>query len=156
ASAFMTALGAASIAIGLALQGRLSNFAGGLLILIFKPFRIGDEVQLNGIWGVIDNIDILYTRVSDWRGQIYTIPNGKVSTEMVFTLSATGIRGIEIELHFAVDEDFDRLRKIIIDEMKKYPTALKDHPFQFRFSGFKDYYIKASARCWSTDENYWG
>lgn len=155
ASAFMTALGAASIAIGLALQGSLSNFAGGLLILIFKPFRIGDEVQLNGIWGVVDDIDILYTRVSDWRGQIYTLPNGKVSNEMVLNLSATGVRRIEIELHFALDEDFDRLREIIINEMKKFPKALKDRPFQFRFSGFQDYYIKASARCWSTDANYW-
>lgn len=155
ASAFMTALGAASIAVGLALQGSLSNFAGGLLILIFKPFRIGDEVQINGISGVVDDIDILYTRVSDWRGQIYTIPNGKVSNDMVFNLSATGTRRVQIELHFALDEDFDRLRKIITEEMAKYPTALKDQPFQLRFSGFEDYYIKASARCWSTDENYW-
>lgn len=155
ASAFLTTLGAISIAVGLALQGSLSNFAGGLLILIFKPFRVGDEVQLNGIWGIVDDIDILYTRVSDWRGQIYTLPNGKVSNEMVLNLSATGLRRIEIELHFAMDEDFDRIREILTNEMKKHPKVIKNRPFQFWLSGFKDYYVKTSARCWATNTDYW-
>lgn len=155
-SSFMTLLGAAGIAIGLALQGSLSNFAGGILILLFKPFKIGDEVELEGIEGIVDDIDILYTRISDWRGQIYTLPNGKVSNVMVKNNSATGLRRVEISLRFPLDTDFDQLRALLTDKMKDYPNVLTDRPIQLWLRGIKEYYLDVSARCWCTDGNYWG
>ncbi len=156
ATAFMTIFGAAGIAIGLALQGSLANFAGGLLILVFKPFKIGDEVIVNGIEGEVKDINILYTRIHDWRGEVYTLPNGNVANSAVRNNSAEELRRVQIELHFSFDEDFDRLREIITTEMKKHPDVIQEKPFQLWISNFQDYYIKTSARCWCKNVEYWG
>lgn len=155
ASAFFTMFGAAGIAIGLALQGSLSNFAGGILILLFKPFKVGDEVIIDGVQGYVEDISILYTRVNNWRGEVITMPNGKVSNNMVRNNSADDFRRIEIELHFEHDVNFDELRELVISTMKKTSGASADKPFQFWISDFETYYIKTSARCWCPSVNYW-
>lgn len=155
ASAFFTMFGAAGIAIGLALQGSLSNFAGGLLILIFKPFKVGDEVIIDGVQGYVEDINILYTSVNNWRGEVFTMPNGKVSNNMVRNNSADKYRRVQIELHFNHDVDIDELRKIIISTMKKHPKTIAKKPYQFWVSSFEDYYIKTSARCWCKTDIYW-
>lgn len=155
ASAFLTIFGAAGIAIGLALQGSLSNFAGGLLILVFKPFKIGDEVVIDGIQGVVQDINILYTKINDWRGQVYTMPNGKVSNNSVKNNSADQYRRVEISLRFSFDEDFDNLRKIITEAMKELPLACQDRPFQLWLNSFEEYYLNVSARCWAKTTEYW-
>lgn len=155
ASLFITIFGAAGIAIGLALQGSLSNFAGGLLILIFKPFKIGDEVVIEGVEGYVEDINMLYTHVNNWRGEVFSIPNGNVSNNLVRNNSAEEYRRIQIELHFYHDEDIDELREIITSVMKKHPRASAERPFQLRVNSFQDYYIKTSARCWSRTEEYW-
>lgn len=155
ASAFFTVFGAAGIAIGLALQGSLSNFAGGLLILIFKPFRVGDEVIINGVQGYVEDINILYTKVNNWRGEVFTMPNGQVSNNMVRNNSAKKYRRVQIELHFEHKADVDKLREIIISTMKKHPKTIATQPYQFWVNSFQDYYIKTSARCWCNTEDYW-
>lgn len=155
ATTFIAAFSAAAITIGLALQGSLANFAGGLLILIFKPFRIGDEVIIQDVEGEVIDINILYTVINDWRGQHYTIPNGKVADGVVTNNSAEEYRRVQIELHFAFEEDFDRLREIVTTAMKSNPMALQDRPFQLWINKFEDSYIKASARCWARGSEYW-
>ncbi len=156
ASSFIAIFGAIGVAIGLGLQGSLANFAGGLLILVFKPFRVGDEVEINNIQGEVVDINILYTRISDWRGEIYTLPNGNVANSAVKNNSAEPYRRIQVELHFSHDEDFDRLREIITTTMKKTPLVDQDRPFQLWINNFQPYYIKTSARCWCKSEEYWG
>lgn len=156
ATTFLGIFGAAGIAIGLALQGSLANFAGGLLILVFKPFKIGDEVEIDGVDGEVIDINILYTRLSDWRGQHYTLPNGNVANNAVKNNTAEKFRRVQVELHFDHNEDFDRLREIITSTMKKHPDVLQDKPFQLWINNFQDYYIKTSARCWCKSDEYWG
>lgn len=155
ASVFITAFGAAGIAIGLALQGSLSNFAGGLLILIFKPFKVGDEVVIDDVEGYVEDINILYTHVNNWRGEVFTIPNGSVSNNKVRNNSAEAYRRVQIELHFNHDEDIDELRELITSTMKKHPQTNAEKPYQLRVNSFQDYYIKTSARCWCRTEKYW-
>src|SRR5699024_10505499 len=113
ATSFLAIFGAIGVAVGLGLQGSLSNFAGGLLILVFKPFRVGDEVIVNNIQGEVIDINILYTRMSDWRGEVYTLPNGNVANSAVKNNSADAYRRVQVELHFSYEVDFDRLREII-------------------------------------------
>src|SRR5699024_9839018 len=153
---FLGIFGAAGIAIGLALQGSLANFAGGLLILVFKPFKIGDEVEIDGVEGEVIDINILYTRLSDWRGQHYTLPNGNVANNAVKNNTAEQFRRVQIELHFGHNEDFDRLREIITSTMIKHPGVVQDKPFQLWISNIQEYYIKTSARCWCKSDEYWG
>lgn len=154
-SAFMTLIGAAGIAIGLALQGSLSNFAGGVLILLFKPFKVGDEVLVNGVEGEIDSINILYTRIHNWRGEYYSMPNGEVSNNVVKNSTTVEYRRVHVELHFSFEEDIDELREIVIETLKKHPRVNQNKPFQFRVNNFQDYYIKTSARCWCKSDEYW-
>lgn len=154
-SAFMTLIGAAGIAIGLALQGSLSNFAGGVLILLFKPFKVGDEVSINGVEGEIDSINILYTRIHNWRGEYYSMPNGEVSNNVVKNSTTVEYRRVQVELHFSFEEDIDQLREIVTSTLKKHPRVNQDRPFQFRVNNFQDYYIKTSARCWCKSDEYW-
>src|SRR5699024_2913593 len=156
ASSFLAIFTAAGVTIGLALQGSLANFAGGLLILWFKPFKIGDEVEIGKVSGEVDDINILYTRIHNWRGEYYTLPNGDVANNVVKNNTKTSYRRIEIELHFSFEEDIDQLREIITSAMKKHPKAIKERPFQFWISSFQDYYIKTSARCWCKSDEYWG
>lgn len=156
ASSFIAIFTGATVAIGLALQGSLANFAGGLLILLFKPFKIGDEIQIgNNIHGVVSDINILYTKVHNWRGEYFSLPNGKVANENVRNNSSDEFRRIEIELHFSLDDDFDKIREIVVSTMKKDPLAAHHLPFQLWISSFKDYYVLASARCWSKTTDYW-
>lgn len=155
ASLFITIFGAAGLAIGLALQGSLSNFAGGLLILIFKPFKIGDEVIIGEAEGYVEDINMLYTHVNNWRGEMYSIPNGSVSNNMVKNNSAEKHRRVQLELRFKLDQDIDELREVITNAMKKHPRTIDSKPFQLRVRGFEDYYIKTSCRCWCKTEEFW-
>ncbi len=156
ASSFLAIFTAAGVTIGLALQGSLANFAGGLLILWFKPFKIGDEVEIGEVSGEVDDINILYTRVHNWRGEYYTLPNGDVANNVVKNNTRTDYRRVQIELHFSFDEDIDQLREIITSAMKKHPKVIQERPFQFWVNNFQDYYIKTSARCWCKSDEYWG
>lgn len=157
ASSFIAIFTGATVAIGLALQGSLANFAGGLLILLFKPFKIGDEIQIgNNIHGEVADINILYTRVHNWRGEYFSLPNGKVANETVRNNSSDEFRRVEIGLHFSLEQDFDEIRKIIVSTMKKDPKAAHHLPFQVWISGFENYYLSVSARCWCKSSDYWG
>jgi len=156
ATTFLGVFGAAGIAIGLALQGSLSNFAGGLLILLFKPFKVGDEVTIGDVEGEVAEVNILYTRVSNWRGEYYTMPNGQVANNVVKNSTDETYRRVHVDLQFALDEDFDRLREIITTTMKKNSQTIQERPYQLWISKFEDYYIKTSARCWCKSDDYWG
>lgn len=156
ASAFVTAIGAAGIAIGLALQGSLANFAGGVLILAFKPFKVGDEVVINGVSGEVYEINILYTRVRAWNNRIITMPNGKVSNSDVDNHYVLPERRVEINFHVPYHEDIDEIRELVTSAMKKHPDANHDKPFQLWFNGYEEYSMLLSARCWAEKEIFWG
>lgn len=155
ASSFLAMFGAGALAIGFALQGSLANFAGGVLILAFKPFRVNDLVVIDGNFGVVQEIDILYTRIKTYDGRIITMSNGKVANDDVDNRSMEPYRRVEIELNFSFEEDFDELREIITNALKKHPDLVEDKPIQVWLSKMGDYSMKVSARCWSESDDYW-
>lgn len=155
ASSFFAMFGAAALAIGFALQGSLSNFAGGVLILAFKPFKVNDLVFINDHFGVVHEIDILYTRIKTYDGRIITMPNGKVANNDVDNRSMEPYRRVEIKLNFSFEEDFDELREIITNALNTHPDLVKDKPIQVWLSEMGDYSMKVSARCWSLSDDYW-
>lgn len=154
-TAFLGIFGAAGIAIGLALQGSLANFAGGVLILLFRPFKIGDKVIIDGEFGVVEEIDILYTRLKSYSGFYYIIPNGKVSNMKIENRAISPELRVQIELHFSFDEDVDKLREIITTTMQKHTDLIEGKPVQFWVSSMEDSYMKTSARCWTGTWDYW-
>lgn len=155
ASAFLTLVGAIGIAVGLALQGSLSNFAGGILILLFKPFKIGDEITIDNLTGIVERIDILYTRIRTFDGKMITIPNGKVSNSSVENGSTFAERRVDIILNIPFAQDVDQLRQIITLALAQHPKVLSDRPVQLWVSAFSESSMKMSARCWCNSEDYW-
>lgn len=155
ASSFMAMFGAAALAIGFALQGSLSNFAGGVLILAFKPFKVNDLVYINDNFGVVHKVDILYTRIKTYDGRIITMPNGRVANNDVDNRSMEPFRRVEIKLNFSFEEDFDQLREIITEALEKHPDLVKDKPIDVWLNGIGDYSMEVSARCWSESDDYW-
>ncbi len=155
ASAFLTLVGAIGIAVGLALQGSLSNFAGGILILLFKPFKIGDEITIENLSGIVERIDILYTRIRTFDGKMITIPNGKVSNSSVQNGSIFPKRRVDINLSVPYNQDLGHFRDLITTALAKHPKVLTDKPVQLWVSAFNDNNLKISARCWCKTEDFW-
>ncbi|HRO08967.1 MAG TPA: mechanosensitive ion channel family protein [Saprospiraceae bacterium] len=155
ASAFLTLLGAIGLAVGLSLQGSLSNFAGGILILLFKPFKIGDDVSIENATGVVDKIDILYTRIRTVDGRMITIPNGKVSNTSVENFSTFSDRQVKITLHLPFSQNIEELRQILVDTIKQHPKVLKNKPIQVWLDTMHEQSMKILVSCWCQNPNYW-
>jgi len=154
-TSFLAVFGAVGIAIGLALQGSLSNFAGGLLILIFKPFKVGDLIFVNNIEGFVIKIDILYTRVKTFDGRMITMPNGNVSNSDVDNRTMEEYRRIDLKLKFSFDSDLEQLRTIIIRALKKHPQLAPNHEVDVWLDEIGEYELKVVARCWVDSIDYW-
>jgi len=154
-TSFLAIFGAAGIAIGLALQGSLSNFAGGLLILIFKPFKVGDLIQVNDILGDVMKIDILYTRIKTFDGRIITMPNGNVSNSAVDNRTMEKYRRIDLKLKFSYDADFDEIRKVVVAAMRQHPKVAKELDVDIWMDEIGEYEIKVVARSWVESVDYW-
>ena len=154
-SSIVTIFGAISIAIGLALQGSLANFAGGILILVFKPFKVGDLIYVNTNLGEVTKIDILYTRLITFDGRVITMPNGNVSNNEVDNRTMNPIRRIGLNFKFSFDEDINQLKKIMVDAMKKHPKALDDPEPDAWLDQIGEYDMKFTVRCWVNSADYW-
>lgn len=155
ATSFIAIFGAAGIAVGLALQGSLANFAGGVLILAFKPFRVGDLVEVNGKLGEVHQIDILYTRIQSFDGRIITMPNGNVANSDVDNRSMNPIRRIDLFLKFDFKEDLDQIREVLYASQVKHEKVLKEPEPDVRLDRIGDYEMVVTARSWINSDDYW-
>ena len=154
-TSFVAILGAAGLAIGLALQGSLSNFAGGVLILIFKPFRVGDTIEAQGILGSVESIDILYTKVRIFDNRVVTLPNGSLANNSIINLSAKPTRRVEFNLGVAYGTDLKKTKTIILDILNK-DDRIKDEPAPVvYFTKFGDSSLDLVARCWVDSADLW-
>ncbi len=155
ASSFLAIFGAAGIAIGLALQGSLANFAGGVLILVFKPFKVGDLIKVNNVLGFVEKIDILYTRVKTYDGLIVTMPNGNVSNSDVDNRTMEPYRRVGLDLKFNYDVDIDFVLNLIEETMKKHPKIIHNPEPDAWLDSIGEYELKVVARCWVKSEEYY-
>lgn len=155
ATSFLAVFGAAGIAIGLALQGSLSNFAGGVLILVFKPFKVGDLIHVNNNIGFVEKIDILYTRIKTFDGRIITMPNGNVSNSDVDNRTMEKYRRIDLKLKFSFDENMDEIRRIVTNGMNKHPKLAGHLPVDVWLDEIGEYQMKVVARCWVESVEFW-
>ncbi|NBC09181.1 MAG: mechanosensitive ion channel [Bacteroidetes bacterium] len=154
-SSFVAIIGAAGIAIGLALQGSLANFAGGVLILIFKPFKVGDLIYVNDKLGTVAKIDILYTRLVTFDNRIITMPNGNVANSDVDNRTMQESRRIGLDLKFDYNADIKAIRRIVVDTLKQHPKVLAAPAPDLWLDSIGEYELKVTARCWVRPEDYW-
>lgn len=126
AASFVTILGSVGLAVGLAMQGALSNFAGGILIIVFHPFRVGDYVTVSGQSGVVQNISIFYTTILTDDSVIVTLPNGTLTNAPIVNTSVAANRKLSFEYALPYNTDIDAVRKVLIDTAAKCDLVLSE------------------------------
>ncbi|MFC0262533.1 mechanosensitive ion channel family protein [Fontibacter flavus] len=154
-TSFVAILGAAGLAVGLALQGSLANFAGGVLILVFKPFRVGDTVEAQGTLGSVESIDILYTKVRNFDNKVVTIPNGALANNSIVNYSLKPTRRVEMAVGVAYGTDLKKTRQVILDTLKKDERIHEDPAPVVYFTNFGDSSLDLTIRCWADVADLW-
>jgi small conductance mechanosensitive channel len=154
-TSFIAILGAAGLAVGLALQGSLANFAGGALIMIFKPFKVGDLIEAQGQLGVVKEIQIFVTKLASPQNRLIIIPNGTLSNGNIVNYTENGTA--RIDLTFGVDyaSDIKKTKEIFMKLMLEDEQILKDPAPTVNVSELADSSINLAVRPWATVENYW-
>lgn len=151
----VAAIASAGVAIGLALQGALSNFAGGIMILLFHPFRVGDYIEVDGFAGTVDDIDVFYTFLKTPDNKNITVPNGSIMSNEVVNYSTNGTRRVDWNFGVAYGSDIDRVKKILIEEASRHELVLKDPEPFCRLSEQGDSSLIFVLRVWVETANYW-
>jgi small conductance mechanosensitive channel len=148
-TSILTVLGAASLAIGLALQGALSNVAAGVMLLILRTYRVGDHVELNGRTGKVRKLDLFTTEVSQFDGLLLDMPNSKVLGEMIINYTASGRRRMEINLGIDYEDDVDRALALMKEVAQAEPRILKDQPIWTKLTALNDSSVQVTLRAWA-------
>lgn len=154
-AAFLGVLGAAGLAIGLALQGSLSNFAGGILILIFKPFRVDDVIDAQGFVGSVERIDILHTHVRTFDNKLVIMPNGALANSNVTNMTRKDTRRVDMAVGIAYGSDIAKARKVILETLAKDERIHADPEPVVRFHNFGDSSLDLTIRCWTATGDLW-
>ncbi|WP_263142401.1 mechanosensitive ion channel family protein [Pseudomonas sp. RIT-PI-AD] len=153
-TSFIAAIGAAGLAIGLALQGSLANFAGGVLILLFRPFRIGDWIEAQGVSGTVDSIQIFHTVLRTGDNKTVIVPNGNLSNGIITNTSRQATRQVVFDVKVAYDSDLSRARQVLMD-MAEDPRVLKEPAPVAVVAGLGENAITLSLRLWTSNSDYW-
>ncbi len=154
-TSFIAILGAAGLAVGLALQGSLANFAGGVLILVFKPFKVGDTIEAQGTLGSVEAIDILYTTVRNFDNKVVTIPNGSLANNNITNFSDKPTRRVEMPVGVAYGTDLKKTRQVVLDVLAMDERIHADPEPVVKFTNFGDSSLDLSIRCWTDTANLW-
>ncbi len=154
-SSFLAILGAAGLAIGLALQGSLSNFAGGVLILLFKPFKVGDVITGQGHTGTVSKIDILYTHMLTFDNKEIIIPNGNLANSDVVNISAMPTRRMDINVGVSYDTDLKKARQAIFEILKNDSRVHAEPEPVVWLNNFGDNSLDLVVRAWTDSGDLW-
>lgn len=155
-TSFAAILAAAGLAVGLALQGSLSNFAGGVLIILLKPFRIGDWIEAQGVSGSVEEISLFYTHIITFNNQRAVIPNGELSNNKVINYSSEDRRKDAITVGISYDSDIKTARNVLMNIMEKDERIDKDPAPQVFVAELADSSVNLSVRFWAKRDVFWG
>ncbi len=150
-------LGTASLSIGLALQGSLANFAGGVLILLMKPFKVGDYIVENDkkCEGTVEAIDIFYTKLRTYDNKIIVIPNGNITANSIINVTAEESRKLDITVGVSYDSDIKLVKDTLTDIVITSPYYDKTKEMNIFVDSFQDSSIRMGIRCFVKTEDYW-
>ena len=154
-TSFAAILAAAGLAVGLALQGSLANFAGGVLIMIFKPFKIGDLVEAQGEIGVVKEIEIFTTKLTGLSNKEIIIPNASLSNGNIINYSTEGTRRVDLTIGVSYDADIKQTKNVLMDVLTSNPKVLKDPAPTVNVSELADSSVNFAVRPWSSTADYW-
>ncbi len=155
ATSFITILASCGVAVGLALQGSLSNFAGGLMILFFKPFKVGDFIEASGETGTVVEISVVYTELLTLDNKRVTLPNGSLTNSVIKNYSSEELRRVDLTFSAAYDCDVEQVKSLITQVVQAQPQALQDPEPFIRLSEHSDSALVYTVRIWCKNEDYW-
>ncbi len=155
ATSVVTVIGTAGVAIGLALQNSLSNVAGGIMLMINKPFKIGDYILVSGVEGTVKQITILYTRIDSATNQAIFIPNGQVSGAVVINNNRNECRRVDMTFSISYGDDFEKAREIVLAVLDKNDKVLKNPAASVNMLEQGESAIVLAVRPWCSPADYW-
>lgn len=156
-TSFIAVLGTAGLAIGLALQGSLSNFAGGVLILLLKPFKVGDYIieQSGGKEGTVSKIDLFYTTLITVDNKITVIPNGILSNSSLTNVTALDTRRVDFQVGISYDSDISKAKEVMENAARENELVLKDKEIFVFVSDLDSSQVTMGLRVWTNTSDYW-
>lgn len=154
-TAFVTILGAAGLAVGLALQGSLSNFAGGVLIILLKPFKVGDFIEGAGHAGTVTEIQVFHTILNTPDNRIIVIPNGNLSNSSVTNYSTKDTRRVDLTFGVSYQDDIAKVKNVLTRIANEHELILKDPAPVIKLAELGDSSVNFILRVWCQSENYW-
>ncbi len=155
-TSFIAIFGAAGLAVGLALQGSLSNFAAGVLIVLFRPYKVGDFVEAAGIAGVIEQVQILTTVLKTGDNKQIIIPNGQIMDSIITNYSANDTRRVDMVVGVSYNDDLDKVRATIKDLVAAEDRILDEPACTIAVSALADSSVNFVVRPWVKTSDYWG
>lgn len=153
-SSFVAILGAAGLAVGLSLQGSLSNFAGGMLIIMFKPFKLGDTIEAQGVSGTVIDIQIFVTQLLTGNNQVIFVPNGALSNGTIINYSQQQNRRTDLTIGISYETNIKVAKSIISTILDNHPKILKHPEATVSVKELTDSGIKLAIRAWSKNEDF--
>lgn len=154
-TSFIAVLGAAGLAVGLALQGSLSNFASGVMLIIFKPIKVGDYVEGGGNQGIVEEIGIFITTLISLDNKVIYVPNAKMTSDNIINYSTKDTRRVDLVFGVGYGEDLDKVRSAIDEALSANTKILKDPKPDILVSELADSSVNFEVRPWCNSADYW-
>ena len=154
-ASLIAVIGAAGLAVGLALQGSLANFAAGVMVIIFRPYRIGDYVEAGGVSGTVEDVQIISTELSTPDNRKIIVPNGQMMSGAVVNYSAHATRRVDLTVGVGYDDDIDTVRRVLESEVADDPRVLSEPAPNIRMNAMGDSSITWIVRPWVQASDYW-
>jgi len=154
-ASFAAIIAAAGLAVGLALQGSLGNFAGGVLIMIFKPFKLGDLIEAQGEIGGVKEISIFTTKLIGLSNKEIIIPNGNLSNGNIVNYTTLGTRRVDLVIGVSYDADIKKTKEVLMNVLTSHPKVLKDPAPSVTVLELADSSVNFAVRPWTNTADYW-
>lgn len=154
-TSFAALIAGAGIAIGAALNGSLGNFAGGVMLLVFKPFKIGDLVEAQGVTGTITEMGIFNTIILTPDNKTVIVPNGPLSTNVITNYTTAGHLRVDLAIAISLDQDVDKAREVALTAMKQFPGVLDSPSPEVAVLKVADFMTTLAIRPYCTQVEYW-
>ena len=155
-SSFIALFASAGVAVGMALSGTLQNFAGGVMILLFKPFKVGDFIEAQGQSGTVKEIQIFNTIMATADNKVIIIPNGGLSTGIMKNYSKEATRRVDWEFGISYGESYDKAKEIIVRLLENDNRVLKDPAYFIALTSLGESSVNIVVRAWVNATDYWG
>lgn len=155
-TSFAALLASAGVAIGMALSGNLQNFAGGLLILFFKPYKVGDWIEAQNVAGTVTSIQIMHTLITTIDNQVVYVPNGAMSSGVITNYSRMGTRRVEWIVGVSYGEDFDKVRSVAHKLIRGDGRILQEPAPVVALHALDSSSVNVTIRAWVANADYWG